>query len=326
MLRAGVIVLLLAGAPAPAQTAQCDRLLGRADADLDTILQAGCKPTADQISRAMDNPVGEMVSLPIQYQRKTIEEPFFGTEQVIETVKIIPTFPIRLGDDWSLVNRVVLSFPKVPVDADAVSDFQLNAQDLSASIAGLPIDPSSFAGSTTGFGDLAYVGLITPRKTTPVGNGKLIWALGPTFIFPTASEDFLGQGKYQVGPAGALAYLGEDWVFGLFGQHWWSVAGDANRADVSRSNIQYFISRKLPNQWSLGASPTISVDWKGPGGPEIDLPVGIGLNKTTFIRGVPTRVGVEAHYYVERSSGIAPKWALKFSITPAIPAAFLRNR
>ncbi len=315
--------LLLAG-PAVGQN-NCDALLADPDSDLDRVLGAGCELNADQMARLMDNPVGEMISVPIQYGRQTIEEPFFGTRHEIETLKLIPTFPVRLGSDWRLVNRVVLTFPRVPVDADAIEDFTLNTNDLGATIAGFPIDPSAFAGSTTGMADIAYVGLLTPRRTTRVGNGKLVWGLGPTFIFPTATETFLGQGKVQAGPAGVLAYLGEDWSLGLLGQHWWSVGGDPDRPDTNRTNIQYFINRKLGNQWSVGMSPTIAIDWTGDE-PEIDLPVGLGLNKTLFVRGIPTRFGVEAQYYVHRSDGISPEWGLKFSITPAIPAAILRNR
>ena len=143
---------------------------------------------------------------------------------------------------------------------------------------------------------------------------------------PTASEPFLGQGKYQIGPAGALAYIGEDWTLGLFPQHWWSVAGDEDRARVSRTNIQYFVYRKLPNQWSVGAAPTISVDWTAEGGAEVDLPIGIGLNKTAFLGRIPVRIGVEYQTYVATGGGIEPENVWKFSITPALPAAFVRKR
>ncbi len=309
-----------------AQGTCTDELIADPGSTLDALLQAGCELTSDQISRAMDNPVGEMVSVPLVYERKTVTEPFFGTEQVIENVKLIPTFPIRLNDRWSLVNRVVLSFPKVPINSDALSNVSFDANGLNFGITGLAPTPADLAGSTRGFGDITYVGLFTPNETTPIGNGKLIWAIGPTFIFPTASEDFLGQGKYQAGIASALAYLGEEWTLGLFPQHWWSFAGDDNRPDVSRTNIQYFVYRKLPNQWSIGASPTISINWNGIGGTEVDVPIGIGVNKTAFVGKLPVRFSLEYHDYITTSNGINPESSIKFSISPAVPAAFLRNR
>lgn len=326
-----VVAMLVAvlGATNPAgaeadKDVDCTALLARDDIDLDQVVDAGCELTAEQISRLMDNPVGELVSVPIQYDRVTVEEPVFGTDQTIETLKVIPTFPVRLGD-WNLVNRVVLSFPSAPVDADAFVDAALQTDSLDVTLTGPPLVADPFAGSTTGFGDLAYVGLFTPKQTTPMGEGKFIWAAGPTVILPTASEDILGQGKVQIGPAAAAAYLGKDWTLGIFPQHWWSVAGDDDRPAVSQTNIQYFVYRKLPNQWSLGASPNISIDWTAEGDPAVNLPIGIGINKTTFLGSVPARIGVEANYYALRAdTGLAPEWGLRISVTPVIPAAFLR--
>ncbi|MGD2133843.1 MAG: hypothetical protein PVI23_13695 [Maricaulaceae bacterium] len=315
--------LLAPASPAFAQ-AECAELLGRSDVDLDTVVDAGCELTAEQISRLMDNPVGELVMMPIQYDRLTVEEAFTGSEQVIETVKIIPTYPVRVGD-WNLVNRAAFSFARLPIDTDAFADVGTQSDTLDVSIDGPPLVSDPFAGSTSGFGDLAYVGLFTPRESTPIGDGQFIWAAGPTMILPTASEDFLGQGKVQVGPAFAAAYLGRDWTVGVFPQHWWSVSGDDDRPTVSQTNIQYFVYRKLPNQWSIGASPNISIDWTDDDGAAVNFPIGIGLNKTLFLGRVPARVGVEASYYALRDDdAIAPEWGLRFSITPVVPAAFLR--
>jgi len=49
--------------------------------------------------------------------------------------------------------------------------------------------------------------------------GMLIWGAGPTMIFPTASEAVLGTGKFSLGPAAVVGYLGPEWSVGLFPQH-----------------------------------------------------------------------------------------------------------
>ncbi len=317
---------LMACPAAHAQTAsraECGALLTSDDIDLDQAVDAGCELTAEQINRLMDNPVGELVMMPIQREWLTVEDPVFGDDHLIETTKIIPTYPVRLGD-WRLVNRMALSFPKIPIDTDAFATGSLQQGETELEIVGPPLAGDPFAGSTSGFGDLAYVGLFTPKETTPLGDGKLVWAAGPSVILPTASDDFLGQGKVQLGAAAAAAYLGENWTLGVFPQHWWSVAGDDDRAAVSQSNIQYFVYRKLPNQWSLGASPTITIDWTADDEPSVNFPIGVGLNKTLFVGKLPVRVGLEASYYALRSDGIAPEWGMKFSITPVLPAAFIR--
>jgi len=325
-LRLAIAAVCLALLGAPARAECTNALLADPGSSLDALLQAGCQLSPEQISRAMDNPVGEMVSVPISYERKTVIEPFFGTEQVIETLKVIPTFPVRLNDRWSLVNRVVLSFPTLPIDADALAEVSFGAEGMTLGFSGAAPAPADFAGTTRGFSDLTYVGLFTPNDTAPLGEGKLIWALGPTVILPTAAEDILGQGKVQFGLAAALAYLGENWTLGLFPQHWWSVGGDPDRADVNRTNIQYFVYRKLPRQWSIGAAPTVSIDWIAPDGPSVDFPVGFGLNKTFFVGRIPVRAGLEYQTYIATSGGIEARDLIRFSLSPAVPAAFLRNR
>jgi hypothetical protein len=255
--------------------------------------------SAEEIARLMDNPVGELIQLPIQYDRTTIEEPVSGASLDVSTVKFIPTFPIGQGK-WRLVNRFVLPFADVP---------------------------NPFGGaSTSGFSDLTYVGALTPSISRDMARGKLIWAIGPTLVFPTASDDLLGQGKYQAGPAAAAAYLGPKLTLGLFGQQWWSYAGDDARPDVSRSNLQYFWYVKLPNQWAIGAAPSITVDWNATGGTAVDLPLGIGVNKTLFLGPLPARVSAEVSYYaVNSGDGPSPDWGFTFAITPVIPAFILRG-
>lgn len=260
--------------------------------------QEGGRLSAEEIARLMDNPVGELIQLPVQYERITVEEPITGTELDVSTFKLIPTFPLGRGR-WRLVSRLVGTWADVP-------------------------DP--FGGATTGFSDLTYVGALTPRESRDLARGKMIWAVGPTLVFPTASEDLLGQGKYQAGPAAAAAYLGPRLTLGLFGQHWWSYAGDEGRPDVSRSNLQYFWYVRLPDQWAIGASPSISIDWNAADGTAVDLPLGVGINKTLFLGPLPARFAAEVSYYAVSSGvGPSPDWGFRFSVTPVIPAFILRG-
>lgn len=322
-----VLLTILAFPPAPAMaqssSADCAELLTRDDVSLDAAVDAGCQLSAAQISDLMDNPVGELISIPIQIDQLTVEEPFSGRELTIETTKLIPTFPMSLGEDWILVNRVVLPFVDVPVDSSAGD---LGFRPDTPLLVGEPMGTDPFTGSTSGFGDLAYVGLITPRETISRDNGKVIWAVGPTFVLPTAEEDLLGQGKYQLGPAFALGYLGQRWTVGALAQHWWSVAGDDDRSSVNQTNIQYFVSYKLPNQWSIGASPNISIDWSGSGSPAVNLPIGIGINKTTFFGKLPVRIGLEATHYIVHDNAVKPEWGARLSFTAVVPSAFLGRK
>ncbi len=264
-----------------------------------TLAAQSGKLSAEEIARLMDNPVGELIQLPIQYERISLEEPVTGSEFSVGTVKLIPTYPMGRGS-WRVVNRMVV--PRIDIPDT-------------------PLGPG-----VSGLGDITYIGAFTPAESNDLGRGKMIWAVGPTLTFPTAAETPLGSGKYQVGPAAAVAYLGPKATLGLFVQHWWSYAGDAAREAVNQTNVQYFWSVRLPKQWSLGASPSMTVNWNAAGGTAVNLPLGVGVNKTLFLGPLPVRAGVEASYYVVTSGqGPAPKWGMKFSLTPVIPAFVLRG-
>ncbi len=294
---------------------------------LTTVAEEPGGRSAEEISRMMDNPVGELITIPIQYDVLRVKGPDTDGERTVGTVKIIPTFPVQLGN-VNLISRVAFSFPSLPIDDDFPSLLTQAPETVvgEPGTASLPgTDP--FAGRSDGFGDLVYVGLISPRRAIKTKNASIIWGVGPTVIFPTASKDVLGQGKYQIGPAAVFGYLGKEWTLGLFGQHWHSIAGDEDRPEVQQTNVQYFVYKKLANQWSIGASPTVTISQSDVTGETLlNIPVGVGVNKTLFFGKLPARVGVEAHYYaVHEDDTIAPRWGLRFSITPVIPAAMLRR-
>lgn len=298
----------------------CSELLARDDVNLEDALNAGCQLSAAQISELIDNPVGEVVSVPLQFDRVSMTDPTSGRDLAVETTKLIPTFPVRIGSNWSLVNRVVIPKIDVPIDSSALTNYGIRP-DIGIIDGSSTSDP--LAGSTSGYGDLTYVGLFTPRETRGILKGKLIWAAGPTVVIPTADEDILGQGEPQLGPALAFGYLGERWTAGILAQHWWSVGNEGSRGSVNQSNIQYFFYYRLPNQWSIGASPNVSIDWTASGSPAINAPIGIGVNKTLFIGKLPVRVGLEATRYVKHESAVEPEWGVRLSFSPAVPGAFL---
>src|SRR5208337_5463364 len=88
----------------------------------------------------------------------------------------------------------------------------------------------------TGFGDTILATMLSP---SPKLAGPWLFAAGPSFIFPTATNSRLGQNKWQLGPAGVFGYLGDKWLAGVFPQQWFSTGGPGANT-VSQMNIQYF--------------------------------------------------------------------------------------
>jgi hypothetical protein len=179
---------------------------------------------------------------------------------------------------------------------------------------------------TTGFGDLVYVGAVAPKKSIKVKStgGVVIWGLGATAMFPTASETVLGTGKYSLGPTGVVGYLGKTWTAAVFPQHWWSVAGDSKRSDVNLTNIQYFIYYAPPGlnpnaAWRIGMSPNISINWAAQGD-KVTFPLGLGVSRMINIGPLPINIDGEVFYSVIRP-GDKPgsRWNVRLYFVAVIP-------
>jgi len=178
--------------------------------------------------------------------------------------------------------------------------------------------PTGVSSRTTGFGDIQVLSLIGPDRADGV-----VWGVGSTFRFPTASSSATGAGKHQVGPAGLLFYSGKKWVAGIVAQQWWSVAGDETRAGTSSSEFQYIIRRRVPGAMSLGVGPPVTVNWKAPDGEKLTFPAGFGVVKMVRAGKMPVKLKAEVHYNVVRPSYFATAWTFRFQVTPVIRSPFL---
>ena len=104
----------------------------------------------------------------------------------------------------------------------------------------LPVStiPTSATETTSGLGDLNVFDSIV---LTPDGASTQL-GLGPLFVFPTASNDSLGQGKFQLGLAGVgVRPLSEGSLLAALVTWQASVAGDDNRENTNFLTAQPFL-------------------------------------------------------------------------------------
>src|SRR5512140_2941788 len=95
----------------PAQKPErCAALEQDLSIDLKEVVKAGCTPSLAQISKLLENPVANFVSIPFQYDYITVQGPNIDTK-VVHRLQMTPTFPFKFGSNWSLINRVV--FPLI---------------------------------------------------------------------------------------------------------------------------------------------------------------------------------------------------------------------
>jgi hypothetical protein len=256
--------------------------------------------SAEELNRQLNNPVSSVWSMVFQNNYTQLKSgskdaPGWdeGDDKWFYNLNFQPVLPLPLTRDWNLINR-----PVFPIFADR------------------PVLESDGFDEVDGLGDIGLVSLLSPAKTA----GGFLWGVGPSFIFPTASKDELGQEKWQAGPAAVGLHLGKEWIFGAFPQHWWSFAGNDDRKSTSQTNIQYFIWRLFPGQWQVGTAPNILIDWKADDDNKLTLPVGLGVGKLFKIGGLPIKCILEGQYAAIHPDDFGQEWNIRFTVTPVLPS------
>jgi hypothetical protein len=316
----------------PVLSAECAAFAQDRYADLGDVLRAGCQPTMSQMSALMDNPLGNVAMLFLQYDQYRVTRDDIDRSQNQGNFMTIAQFPKGLSENWNLINRVVFNIPSVPLDQDKIDAATPPTPTCPPPPGGGPptcVQPPSalpidlFDGRTTGLGDSYYVGLFSPKVAKKTESGaSLLWGLGFDALFPTATEDVLGVGKWSAGPSAIGVYMGPKFKGGALLQQYFSFAGSDNRDDVNLTNLQYFYMWSLSNTLSIGAAPNIIINWEADGTERFTIPVGLGINKTVQFGKLPVRLGFEVYYSVWRPNNVpATEWNLRFYAIPAVPSA-----
>ena len=246
------------------------------------------KASAGDLAKATQNPVASLISVPIQNITDFNIGPFGRDRNAI--VQVQPVVPISLGENWNLITRTIGALVYQPdITMSRQGTFGLN-----------DINPSFFL--------------------SPAQPGKLIWGAGPTFLLPTASDDFLGTGKLSIGPAIVALIQPGKWTIGVLVNNLWSVAGPRGRPDVNAMTLQYFVNYNLKKGYYLTFQPIITANWNAPSGNVWLVPVGGGMGRIMRLGFQPVNVSVQAYGNAKRPDTFpSPTWQLKFQIAFLYP-------
>lgn len=167
-----------------------------------------------------------------------------------------------------------------------------------------------------GLGDTQLPMLISP----PSGNWLL--GLGPTWLFPTATQEEFGQQQWGVGPAAVIGYHTKEWVGGVFPQYTFGIGGwnGNDKPDASYLSMLYFFVYNLPDAWQIGFNPTISYDDNASSGNHWNVPVGLFVAKTTRIGKMPVKFQLGVEYSVVSQDDFGQRAQIKLNIIPVIPS------
>jgi hypothetical protein len=255
------------------------------DATAGTAPQAGAGgENATDLAKKTQNPVGDIVSLPFQFNFNNggdlSDDTFFN-------VNFHPVFPIHISKGWTLISRSII-----------------------------PID--SFPGPNqtrySGLGDIQQQTFLTSAQP-----GKIIWGIGPTFSFPTATAFPAKTGTWAAGGDFVALAMPGPFVIGVLVQQL-SPLIDAN--GPPRTNLfllQYFVNYNFGGGWAMATAPSLTANWDASRDQRWTVPVGIGISRTFVFNRQPMSLGVQYYRNIEYPAGQSAN-NLRFSWSLIFPS------
>jgi hypothetical protein len=244
------------------------------------------KLSATEANKQLSNPVSSFWSLQLQSNNYYLTNKRWNENLIFQ-----PVLPVSLTKEWNLITRPVLQlYNNVPAQtARGQYDQRLE------------------------FGDTTLLEMLSPVA------GPWLLGAGPTFIFPTATSKFAGQGQWQVGPAAVVGYLGKDFIVGAFPQQWWSMTGDSGRASTSQLNLQPFAAVFFGEGWSIGYSGNILANWRAPSEDRWTVPLGLAVGKVVKLGPLPVKLQLAGQWMAVHPRNAGQEWNIQISISPIIP-------
>ncbi len=289
----------------------------------------------DEIARETSNPLGSLWMLKSSFDTTRQDGDATSGGRWSHSWTFQPTIPTPLPGRWMLVNRI--TFPTVLAAEVPKGPGRGGTAGPGAPIfppderpPGLPGRPPLNLRDRirwdyeSGFGDLGVFSLLGQNieGVEALGQrGVFVWGVGPTFKFPTSSEDEFGSEKYSMGPAGVVGYIGQRYIGALLSQNWFSLGsrdGGGRRDDVQFSWLQVIYMWNLGGGWQLGGKPVVTADWEKDADDRWNVPIGLGVYRALRLGKLPVKIGLEAQYSPIHEDTMGKRWNFVLSIDPVI--------
>ena len=263
--------------------------------------------SAAEVGRHLSNPTSDVWALFTEFDYTKYNGTLTGGEDsktVGFSMIFQPITPIPLTRNWKLLTRpvipIIFSTPVPGVDG-----------------AGINFDRKS------GLGDIALPLILAKNHGIKLGKGRLIGGVGPTFQFPTATNDALGSETWETGIAGLAVYKTPKWIWIANPQYWWSTGrSDDDAPHTSHGSLLYGVFYEAGNAWQVGLSPTITYDAEASSGNRWNVPIGLMVAKTTKIGKRMIKFQVAFEYSVVNQDAYGKEFMLRFNVIPVVTSPF----
>ena len=278
-------------------------------------MPAIAEDSATELGKKLSDPLSNVWALFTEIDYNWSEGDFTnGQWRTGQSVVFQPIMPFSLTKDLKLTMR-----PTIPaIRTDIPVGRRYNTVPIDAETEIIFPDGSAAFDDHSGIGDTTLPMILFPESKPGQRWG---FGGGPTFIFPTATEDELGTDTWQAGPAGVVTYKGDNFSAGFLASNWWNFAERDNDAeDTSHGALLYWYWYSLPNAWQIGLGPTITYNDKAESDNKWNVPIGLSVAKMTKIGGVPVKFQFGVEKSVIRQEDYGKDWTVKLNIIPVIPS------
>ena len=238
------------------------------------------------LAKQLANPIASLISVPLQLNYDEDYGP--DDKGSLYRLNVQPVIPFSLNDDWNLISRTILpivnqeNFPTADYDEFGLSD---TVQSL----------------------------FFSPKA--PTDNGW-IWGAGPVLLLPTATDDFLGAEKWGLGPTAVALKQQGSWTYGGLANHIESVAGENDRADVSATFLQPFLTYITPTQTTFALNLEATYDWETE---KWSVPVNLQASQLLKLGSQLVQVGAGLRYWLETPDNGPEGWGLRLMFVLVFP-------
>jgi hypothetical protein len=247
---------------------------------------------AAELAKKLSNPVAALISVPLQYNYdRGYGANDDGTKHFIN---VQPVIPFSLGADWNLISRTI-----VPLIAQ---------QDIPTGT------------DKSGLGDIVQSLFFSPKAPTA---GGLIWGVGPVLLLPTATDEVLGGKKWGAGPTAVALKQEGPWTIGFLGNHLWSFAGADDRADISATFMQPFLTYTTKSGTTLGLNTESTYDWNAE---QWSVPINANVFQLFKVGSHIMQFGVGARYWAKSPEAGPEGWGARATLTLLFPRERCRAR
>lgn len=238
-----------------------------------------------EIAKKLQNPIGDLISFPVQSNTNIGYGPHHGTEEI---VNVQPVIPIHLNERWNLITRTILP---------------------------LLWQPSLWPARTVPFGTGPTTLSVFLSPAQP-SNGWL-WGVGPVVQIPSISDGSLGSNVWGGGVTGVVVLMKGPWVAGALVNNVWSFGGSSgpNGTRYNKFLLQPFANYNFGDGWYVGSAPIITANWRASGDNAWTLPIGVQFGRVVKLtKTLPVNLLLGAYYNVLRPH-LGAVWQIRTQVT-----------